>query len=393
LVIAALGSFLCGAGLCVPAFIAGNAGPGGLFLAAPADLHAPEIDVQKIEPFSDENFPLTYEITEPEKAVVLGLEYPVTFIGTNSRYPRLLGYSIVEGSFFSKEDWEGGRRHAVLNGKAAFALFGTGRAAGGRLKIRGETWIVAGVINDGDEDNSRIYAPSSVRGGRASYLLAQTDSAGGIDASYIRDSLKSLGVYDGGFDFFDLGAELRFFWERAAVSLMLLGCLFLAFLIPPALGKFRGLLFLLRQELKKRYPLELLRTGSGIVLMSFAAALVLPACAGGILFLLLRIASICLPWQDLPSPGSLDRRNFYPSLALLQDCAAASGILFWLFLASLAAVFVFKVKSHSQNPAGFGNSIFEKKIVKNAKKMYPFKKSCVTIIGKFFNFPCKGKNL
>ena len=48
LTIAVLGSFLCGAGLCVPAFIAGRTGLGDLFLAVPADMHAPEIDVQKI---------------------------------------------------------------------------------------------------------------------------------------------------------------------------------------------------------------------------------------------------------------------------------------------------------------------------------------------------------
>jgi hypothetical protein len=333
-----LGCFLCGAGLCVPAFIAGKTGLGQLFLAAPADLHAPEIDVQKIERFCDEHFPLGYEITGPEKAVVLGIEYPVTFTGTNSHYPRLLGYPMAEGSFFSKQAWEGGWRHAVLNGKAAFDLFGSSHAAGSRLKIRGETWIVAGVIHDGDEDNRRIYAPSSVRGGKAASLLAQTEAAKGINASYIRDSLKSLGVYDSGFGFFSLGAEIRFLRERAAVALMLLSCLLLAFIIPPVLGKFRAAFSRLRRELKSRYLPELLRTGGGIALRCFAAALALPACAGGILFLLLRVVSICLPWQDLPSLGDIDRWSFYPNLALLQDCAAASGILFWLFLASLAAV-------------------------------------------------------
>jgi hypothetical protein len=326
----------------VPAFIAGKTGLGEAFLAAPADIHAPEIDVQRIERFCDEHFPLSYEITGPEKALVLGIEYPVSFTGTNSHYPRLLGYSMAEGSFFSKQAWEGGRRHAALNGKAAFDLFGSVGAAGRMLKIRGETWIIAGVIHDGDEDKRRIYAPSSVRGGKAASLLAQTDPVKGIDASYIRDSLKSLGIYDSGFGFFGLGAEIRFLWERATAALMLLSCLLLAFLIPPALKKFRAAFSRLRRELKSRYPLELLRTGGGIALRCFAAALALPACAGSILFLLLRIVSICLPRQDLPSLGDIDRRSFYPKLALLQDCVAASGILFWLFLASLAAVFVFK---------------------------------------------------
>jgi hypothetical protein len=86
----------------------------------------------------------------------------------------------------------------------------------------------------------------------------------------------------------------------------------------------------------------------------------LPACIGAILFLLLRILAVCLPWQDLPSLGSLDTRilsvclpwqdlpslgaldprALYAGIALLRDCGTASGILFWVFLVSFAAVFV-----------------------------------------------------
>jgi hypothetical protein len=338
-IIAVLGALLCGAGLCVPAFIAGTSGLGELFLAAPANIHAPEIDLQKIERFCDEHFPLTYEIPGPEKALILGVEYPLTLIGTNSRYPRILGYSMAEGSFFPEQAWKGAERQAVLNGKAAFDLFGSSHSAGSRVKIRNETWIITGVINDGDDENRRIYVPSSVRGGKAVSLLARTDAAGG--SSYIRDSLKSLGVYDDGFEFFDLGAEIRFFWERAALALMLLCCLPPAFLLPLALGACRAAFSRLRRELKKHYLTELFCSG-GLSLFKFLFSLpALPACAGTILFLLLRILSICLPWQDLPSLGSLDPRALYSGIALLRNCGTASGVLFRAFLLFLAAVFVF----------------------------------------------------
>jgi hypothetical protein len=344
LMIAVLGSFFCGAGLCVPAFIAGKTGLGDLFLAVPADMHAPEIDVQKIERFCDEYFPLTYEIPGPGKAVVLGAEYPVTLIGTNSHYPRILAYPMTEGSFFSKPAWKSGERYAVLNGKAAFDLFGSSRAAGSPLKIQGEIRIVTGVINDGDDENRRIYVPSSAspaRGGNAAFLLARTNAAGGIDASYIRDSLKSLGVYDSGFDFFDPGAEIRFFWGRAAAALMLLSCLLPAFLLRPAWGKCRAAFSRLRRELKKHYLPELLCSRGLILLKFFFSVLALPACTGAILFLLLRILSVCLPWQDLPSLGSLDPRALYTGIALLRNCGTASGILFRVFLASFAVIFVY----------------------------------------------------
>jgi hypothetical protein len=340
LIITAFGLFLCGAGLCVPAFIAGTSGLGDLFLAAPADMYAPEIDLQKIERFCDEHFPLTYEIPGPEKAFILGVEYPLTLIGTNSRYPRILGYSMVEGSFFSRQAWKGAERQAVLNGKAAFDLFGSNRAAGSRVRIRNETWIVTGVINDGDDENRRIYVPSPVRGGKAVSLLARTDAAGESGVSYIRDSLKSLGVYEGGFVFFDMGAEIRFFWERAALALMLLSCLLPACIFPLALEKCGAAFSRLRRELTKRYLPELFCSGGFTLLGFLFFLLALPACVGAILFLLLRILSICLPWQDLPSLAALDPRALYAGIALLRDCGTASGILFWLFLASFASVFV-----------------------------------------------------
>jgi hypothetical protein len=347
--LAVIGAVLSGAGLGVSAFVAGKTGLGKLLLVVPLDIHAPELDVKKIERFSDDNFPLTYEIMGPEKAVVLGVEYPVTLVGTNTHYPRLLGYPIEEGSFFSKQDWENCRRHAVLNGKGAFTLFGSSHVAGRGLKIRGETWIVTGVINDGDEDTSRIYAPSSVWGGRASSLIAGTGGAGGgggeVDAAYIRDNLKSLGIYDRSFTFFDLGAGTNFLGEQAAAAFMLLCSLFLAFCMFPALGKFRAVFSLLRQRLNYRYSPELPRSGGRTACTFFASLLLPPACSGGILFLLRRVVSICLPWQDLPSLGDIDRRIFYPKLALFEDCAAASGILFLLFLVFLAAALILFIKA------------------------------------------------
>jgi hypothetical protein len=147
-------------------------------------------------------------------------------------------------------------------------------------------------------------------------------------------------VYEGGFVFFDLGAEIRFFWERAAVALMLLSCLLPAFIFPLALGKCGAAFSRLRRELTKHYLPELVCSG-GLTLLDLIFSLpALPACAGTILFLLLRTLSVCLPWQDLPSLGSLDPRVLYTGIAVLQNCGTASGILFWVFLASFSVAFV-----------------------------------------------------
>ncbi|MDR2135321.1 MAG: ABC transporter permease [Treponema sp.] len=323
---AASGAILCCAGLCVPAFVAGRACPPDLFIAAPADIHAPAPGLQKVGRFCDEQFPLTYEIPAPGTARVLGAEYPVTVVGTNSHYPRILGLPMTAGSFFSGRAQKNGERRAVLNGKAAFDLFGASRAAGRPLKLGGETWIVTGVLHDGDDETRRIYVPA--RDGAAAALAAR--AAGGA----AQDSLKPLGLY--GYMFFDMGARMRFLRERAAVAFMLLSCLVPALLIPPALGRCRAAFSRPRGEIDSLR--DLFRPGP--VRLS-ASVLAPPACAAAILVTLRRVAAICLRWQDLPALGSLDRRALFPGIAAFQSCETASGLLFLLFLAFFAACCAF----------------------------------------------------
>jgi hypothetical protein len=57
------------------------------------------------------------------------------------------------------------------------------------------------------------------------------------------------------------------------------------------------------------------------------------------LFLILRTASVCLPWQDLPSLAGLKPELFYPRLQRLRGYELASRVNFILALFSLGAFF------------------------------------------------------
>jgi hypothetical protein len=196
------------AGLWLLVLAGGKTGYSHLLLALPSSPHSPSIGVKEIERFCEDELPLTYEIPRAERAAVSMKEYPVILLATNAVYQRLLGYPLTEGSFFSKQAWDRKERHAVLNEKAAFDLFGSRSITGALLKIRGETWIVSGVIRDGDEDECRVYVPSSVQGGEALFLLALINPQGGLSAAYIKNRLPSLGVREGDFEFYDLGAAV-----------------------------------------------------------------------------------------------------------------------------------------------------------------------------------------
>jgi hypothetical protein len=170
-----MASLVCTAGLGVLSLIAGAGHYDDLLLVFPENIHAPLISLQKIEQICEDEFPLTYELLRPERAATAIDGYAVTLVGVNRFYPRVLGFPMVEGSFFTQQAWDGKLRHAVLNEEGANVLFGSTRVSGQRVKIKGEVWIVSGVINDGDTEG-RIYVPSSLMAsGGASYLLALMD--------------------------------------------------------------------------------------------------------------------------------------------------------------------------------------------------------------------------
>jgi len=338
-IIAGIAFIICFGCLCVPAFLAKGEKIENVLLVVPSEIGSPRIDVQQIEEFSEKEFLLTYEIPASQRVSLSNAEYPVTLIGTNSGYFSILGLAAVEGSFFSKQAWSGKLKHAALNEKAAFTVFGSSRIAGNRFRMGNDTWLVTGVIQDGDDDHCKVYVPSSVRGAQADTLLALMSPSGGLNEDYVRNSLKTLGIREGNFSFYNLGTRANLLWERVKViPFLFFSLLFLGFLIPLA-GKFKNSLATLRKEMDNRYPSEIFQKDRKIILQPVVIVpgmVILTALA---LFLILRFVSICLPWQDIPSLGGLDMDLIYPRLVRLRDYNMASMLLFGLSLVVMGIFF------------------------------------------------------
>jgi hypothetical protein len=330
--LSAIGLFLCLTGLCVTAFLAGK--DKALFFVLPSETGSHRLDVQAIEDVSEKEFLLTYEIPGSERVSLTYTEYPVTVIATNSSYPGILELNMPEGAFFSKQAWRGKQRHAVLNETAAFAIFGSANIIGSRFRIRNDTWLVTGVISDGDEDKARIYIPSSVRDGEAVAL-----ALAGMDEAYARNSLKALGIQEGSFSFINMAALCGLLWERAeAIALLFFAFLFLS-LLKPLIRGFRKAHSALKKELTRLYPGELMqkRGKSFYRVAFFVLSLVLfPALA---LLLFLRLASVCLPWQDIPSLANLNPEFFPLRLSRIRALELVSRFFFGFSLAFLAIFF------------------------------------------------------
>jgi len=347
---------LCLGGLCVPAFLAQREGKENLLMILPSQLDSPRIDVQRIEEFSQNEFLVSYEIPGSEKVSLPQGNFPVTVIGTNESFHHIIGLKMLEGSFFSKQAWTGKQRHAVLNEKAAFEIFGSNSIVDNRFMMRGGTWLVTGVIDDGDE-NSRVYVPSSIQGASAAELFALMSR--GYNEMYIKNSIKTLGITENVFTFYNLGAQIRLLWERVLIIPLLFFSLFFLGLLRPFISKFLNALADLKRELNRRYTDEILSKNRKAVLKPAAYALVLVSLPAAALFLILRIVSIVIHWQDIPSITEINREILYPHLANFYNYEIASRLLFGFTLFFLACLIIFVIwgrRNHGEHGGKHGVS-------------------------------------
>jgi len=154
----------------------------------------------------------------------------------------------------------------------------------------------------------------------------------------VKNSLKTLGIQEAAYNFFNLGAITDHLWERVVfIPLLFFALLFLSF-IRPLVHKFKGAFTILRDEQGRRYMGQILSEDRKLILKPALYALGLAIFPILTLFLFLRLTSICLPWQDIPSLALISRELFYPHLERLCDYEFASRLLFFVSLAVLGGV-------------------------------------------------------
>ncbi|MDR1837168.1 MAG: ABC transporter permease [Treponema sp.] len=330
-----LALILCFGGLCVPVFLARQ--EKNLLLALPKETGRPGIDMFDMEEFSKKEFLLTCEIPCPERVSLSYAEFPVTMTETSASYAQIMKFPITEGSFFSYQAWAGKLRHAVLNEKAAITIFGSGSIAGNRFSIRNETWIVTGVIKDGNNKKSIIYVPSSIRGTKADALAMMVSDT--MDETYMKNSLKTLRIMESDFDFIDFNSQIRLIWERITVLLLCFaGFLFLSMLMP-LITMLKKAWLELKNEFDHFYLREVFQNNKILIVKNVLPALGLALLSALTLILFVNITTICLPWQDIPSIGRFNQVFFYRYLEKIYFLELASRVLFILSIGIMGMFF------------------------------------------------------
>ena len=330
--------FLSLSGLFIIAFLAKNENRENLLLVTPAELGSPYINVNRIEEFLESEFLVTYEIPGFERVSLAYADIPVMVIGTNNCYSQILKLGLTEGSFFSKQAWTGRQRHAVLNEKAAFEIFGSNHIAGNQFRIRNDTWIVTGVINDSDDENSRIYVPSSIAGGQVNNFLALISSSAGSDETLIINSMKALGIHEINFNFFNLGTHINLLFERAWIIILFLAGFLFLFLFLYFFTELKKSFSIIKNELNNHYISEILKKKRKIVFKAVLSAMLLLLSPVISLFIFLQSVSVILPWQKINFLTD-SKEYFYPHIVNIYNFELISRIIF-IFSLVLLAVFL-----------------------------------------------------
>ena len=306
-------------------------------LAAPSGSGAQGLNIDAINDF--EEFLVTYELRQNKNASSSKGSHSVTLIGTNSHYRDVLGYPMLHGGFFTEAAFSAGYRHAVLNKKAAVGLFGGVDVAGNAFKMDGESWSVAGVIDDGDE-TSNLYAPSSLTGGRPQSLMVLLDclDGGGASEVYAINGLKTLGVRDSSFEFVNFQRMADAFGERFAVAWKAALCLLAILAFRAMIIKMASWLPGYRQEMKRMYLREFAAENPLGILKMLGGAILLACCVAAVLIFSMQVLGAFLSWRGLAMPSGritdfsrlVDALKFrhYAGTAVFAAYLTALGILF-----------------------------------------------------------------
>jgi hypothetical protein len=246
---------------------------------------------------------------------------------------------MLRGSFFTAAAEKGKNKETVLNSAAAFRLFGSDTIAGRTLTIGGASWLVTGVIEDGEEDTPQVYIPTAVGGEGPRSLLILLD--GGLDAAHVKNILMPLGVNETSHRFFDLSARVRLYGERFTLALQVFVCALFCIFARRQIAFLKALVPAFKTRLKQAYIGELIRRirrEQAGKLFRFALAVL--GLAGGAAFcfsLLPQMLAVCLGWGtsltlvpgkgDFPAIGAPLCDWYYPDTLVFALCLTLSGFI------------------------------------------------------------------
>jgi len=243
-----------------------------LFLAAP--MVDATVAIEKAEQM---NLYLTYETASTHR--------DTTLLSVSHAYGRVLGYSMLSGSFFTANAQEERQKCVVLNESLARDAFGGFDIVGLTYKINGEPYLVTGVVDD-KQERKNAYIPAQ---NTAASFLAVMET----EEQTIAD-LRSLGVNANRFHLVNLSEVAQTVSNKPWLALIGLGILILLVLFYATIKTLIALYQVLERKYREEYLGELLQSQECRKFAGLTLAVIVESLA--FLWLILKAAVLLLHW-------------------------------------------------------------------------------------------------
>lgn len=295
------------------------------------------VPIKELEDINGNRAVFTCENIYDKTVKALQSNHSVVLKGTNHSYPYVMNYNLTSGGFFTKEAAENKNKVAVINEKAAFAMFGTLDAAGNMIHIDLTPYAVIGVINDKDSDNTNVFIPAACFGETAGAIASNLSLDRSLTAEHVKNELKHIGVDELKYDFIDFGLLIKIITGKAFMSLAIILLGFLTILLRKSIGAATRKLKEIDINRQRLYFKELLKTETRpiqrlVLLLPLITSIIIIG-----LLLIINMLEKLLLWNT--TKGMLDNINytgFTMNIAEIERCYVLSDFLFIGF----AAVFV-----------------------------------------------------
>jgi len=212
---------------------------------------------------SDGRVMLTYQTIYETWATASKAGGAIKLNAVNYTFPFVMGYAITDGSFFSQGAQDTGQAVAALNKKAAFNLFGSIYATGGKVTINGKAYTVAGVIDDNDDKTLNVYVPAAVLNEAAAQGVIV--SLNGTSEEWAKNKLKAAYIDDARFHFINLGLVAQVVADKVYLSGIIAAMGFLIIAFKMSLRLLRVCLRNFKALRKEEYLMGILRGSPGTV--------------------------------------------------------------------------------------------------------------------------------
>lgn len=279
-----------------------------IMLITPAASNKSVVSSERLEEINGEDFLLTYEIISQTNIRAMNSNYVITLRKTNYAYRFVLNYRMLNGAFFTEADQNKRQKSAVLNKAAALAMFGNLDLTGRAIVIDGEQYLIAGVMEDRDdmsgsdaEMSYNVYLPASISGDNPASFAIQMKA--GISDETVKNEVKNLLISSGSYEYIRIGTLKELIFNMLIIALKSVFIVLLLKLIVFSTGRMQAEIHQIKnfhkqfylREIYQQYPGLFIRVSAAVMVLLFAAALILSSTLDFIDYYLLLSDTVPLP--------------------------------------------------------------------------------------------------